>query len=142
MEGHIPKHENLIEQVWNPEKRRLYEEEIRLSRISQNLMIEVGHEIREMPRVTREHLDAVAAVIPGNIVPMMKVEITEDDIKQQISKLKDGKAPGPDGLKPELFKIMKDSEICINDLKISYRYILESGEAQTGIYLKLHLYQK
>ena len=82
-------------------------------------MIEVGHEIREMPRVMREHLDAVASMIPGNIVPMTKVEITEDNIKQQINKLNDRKAPGPDSLKPELFKIMKDSKNCINGLKMS-----------------------
>ena len=95
-------------------------------------MIEVGHEIREMPRVTREHLDAVASVIPGNIVPMMKVQITEDNIKQ-INKLKDRKAPGPDGFKPELFKIMKDSENCINGLKMSQNYILESGEENSNL---------
>ncbi|XP_068246511.1 uncharacterized protein [Palaemon carinicauda] len=107
-------------------RRRIYEEEMR-NTDSQDLRIELGPDNMSMiPKIIREHADAVATVIPGNITSMKKVEIAVIDIKQQIQKLKDGKAPGPDGIKPEIFKTMKDSEICINELKKAYKYILET----------------
>ena len=121
------KHTNSIESVWNLDVRKTYEEEIRTSRNFRNVSIAVENDRREIPRVMREHIDAVAQVLTKNIIPMEKVVITEEDIRNQLKKLKEGKAPGPDGLKPELFRLMSKSEICIKALKTSYNSIIESG---------------
>ena len=59
---------------------------------------------------------------------MKKVNITLENIENQLKKLKINKAPGPDGIKPELYKNMVNSNTCKRALKQSYGKILESGK--------------
>ena len=82
----------------------------------------------EIPRELREHYDAVVKLNLKDIKPMKDTIITRDDIKKQLKRLKEGKAPGPDGIKPEIYKTFLDSDISINALQQSYKKIIDSGE--------------
>ena len=59
---------------------------------------------------------------------MPRFDITEENITKQLKKIKDNKAPLPDGIKPELYKAMIDSKPCIRYLKRCYRSIVEKGK--------------
>ena len=55
--GIYQKHRNTIAQIWNSELKRLYEIEMRNDRqMDNNLGINIGLEIREMPIVIRDHI--------------------------------------------------------------------------------------
>ena len=54
--------------------------------------------------------------------------ITEQEVKRHLDKLKNKKAPGPDGLKSELYKIMADSNIFIKDLTVNRNKIIREAD--------------
>ena len=61
-----------------------------------------------------EHLDM--AILEKQIVPMRKIEITKEKIKEIIKNLKNNKAAGPDSIKPEIFKEIGKSDTCIETI--------------------------
>ena len=57
-----------------------------------------------------EHFDSAGRVsITGY---MEEPEITIQDVKQQLQRIKEKKSPGPDGMKPDIFKILGTDERC------------------------------
>merc|ERR1712106_1164170 len=62
----------------------------------------------------REHLDM--AITEEKIVPMRKIEITKEKIKEVINNLKNNKALGPDSIKPEIFKEIGKSEFFVETI--------------------------
>ena len=64
------------------------------------------------------------------IKPMKDPQITPERIKACLKRLKSGKAAGPNGLKPELYKALGNSEKCLEALAKSYRNELEQEEKQ------------
>ena len=93
--------ENGILQVWNNEVRQTYEE---------LWMEEDNNELEGL---------------------MSKVNIEKHDIVRQLKKTKKGKAPGPDGLKPDFYVEMVKSEICLNALVKAFRHIVENADIPT-----------
>ena len=75
----------------------------------------------------REHMD-MAFTIQNKCDRMNNVEITHDEIKNCLKELKKGKAAGPDKLKPELYKEIEKSPICLETLKNCFQNIIETGE--------------
>ena len=43
---------------------------------------------------------------------MEEPEITVQDVKQQLQRIKEKKSPGPDGMKPDILKILGTDEQC------------------------------
>ena len=122
------KRENKIDEVWNPDIKRHYKEKMENDKNKTKITLNIdGIEI-EIQRDLREHYDTVAKLNLKNIKPMKETIITKEDIKKQLKRLKEGKAPGPDGIKPEIYKALVDSDIGINALQQSYKKIIDNGE--------------
>lgn len=82
-----------------------------------------------VPIELREHMDMVGrANMTDYIGKMSKVIFGKEDIREQISQLKVGKQPGPDKLKPEIYKWLNQSEYCIEVITNCMNEILETGE--------------
>ena len=83
----------------------------------------------DAPIVLREHLDMVGRPnMEEYIRPMAKIEFTKEHISTHIKKIKTGKQPGPDMLKPELYKWMNSNEQCLALLTGCMNQILDEGE--------------
>ena len=76
-------------------------------------------------RGIREHLDAALNIEKGTKY-MTYPQATEEQVKKNINKMKSGKAAGPDGLKPELYKVLKDSPSFITVMTNSINKITEN----------------
>ena len=50
------------------------------------------------------------------IKPMSDINITNEDVKRIIKNMKGGKAPGPDGIKIEIYKELVENDICLQKL--------------------------
>ena len=75
----------------------------------------------------REHMD-MATEIGSSIRPMKAKRMTENDLKDIMEKLKDNKAPGPDGMRGEYFKeLFKDQE-CKEFMIDCFNSVLEEKE--------------
>ena len=70
---------------------------------------EKEYESRKHKRTLREHLD-MARYEEKEIIPMKEVRITEAQVKDCLNKLKNKKAAGPDNIKPEMYKALKNSK--------------------------------
>ena len=53
-----------------------------------------------------------------------EVKISTEDVKRQLNKIKCKKAPGPDGIKPDLIKALSESQICTQELATCLNNIL------------------
>ena len=56
------------------------------------------------------------------------LEITVQDVKQQIQIIKEKKSPGPDGMKPDIFKILGTDEQCTQVLTCALNTTLKQEE--------------
>ncbi len=125
---------NNIEEVWNMEKRNEYEqqqEDIQ-EKMKEHLRIEENGNQTDwrVNPILREHLDVVIQCEKVAVQPMgdADIQITSQEIKRQLQKTRNKKAPGPDGIKPELFKLLYDSNIYIEHLRKSFNKIIEEEE--------------
>ena len=83
----------------------------------------------EAPAKIREHLDMAGRTnIEEYIERMEKVKFTQEDVREQISRMKIGRQPGPDKLKPEIYKWFNYNNICINILTECMNKILDDSE--------------
>ena len=69
------------------------------------------------PAELREHQDMAAPIMNNNRIRNMKeIEINEEKITKRLKKLKEKKAAGPDGLKPEIYKVLANKKKSVNIL--------------------------
>ena len=117
-----------------PERYREQYEAVR------EIMQRIGIENQEINLITREddnnkeinihvnlveHFDMAADLsATGHINRMIDVRITSDNIRKQLNKLKGGKQPGPDGIKPEIYRWIKNSDTCVNTLTATMNKLL------------------
>ncbi|XP_064085418.1 uncharacterized protein LOC135200744 [Macrobrachium nipponense] len=94
----------------------------------ENEMAEVDESIRigdyRFPKVLREHVDLLMEG-KRKIIPKQEPLITEGKVLACLSKLKAKKATGPDGIKPELYKVLMKRKACIEVLVRCYNKELE-----------------
>ena len=64
----------------------------------------------------------------NSMKPMEEPIITRNDVICQLMKIKEKKAPGPDGLKPELLKVLIEGNHCVEILKRGINNILSKKE--------------
>ena len=86
------RHENTIHEVWNDEKKGEY-----IERMNSD------DNTASFPPHLRELMD-IAVELPQEIIKMAPTTIEKEDVAKVVSKMKNKTSPGPDGLKPELYK--------------------------------------
>ena len=125
------KHNNDIHEVWNSKKRNDYENRMKNEngKIIIN-QIEDGKELK-IDSQLGVHFDAVMK-IPQYVMPMCNHTITVDEICLQLKKTKDKRSPGPDGLKAQLIKMLKGSQLCMEELARCYNDIIQTGNKSPG----------
>ena len=84
------------------------------------------------PSHIREHIDMTIQILDSAPHSMEKQKITEEDVLNQIRKMKTNKAPGPDGLKTELYKEMTGSKAFIKNLTNGLNKALQEGDIPRG----------
>lgn len=87
----------------------------------------VRTEIR-FPNILREHLDVALENIKTPVQMMTNNNITKEDVITQLKNTTPGKTPGPDGLKPEFFKKMLESETVLDALSKGLSNTLTQGD--------------
>ncbi len=118
------KHENSIDEVWNPETRQIYVESFE-QEPTQTIHING----QTYPEHLREHLDMVMMVnIINETKPMILTEITESEVEVILRKLKNKKAPGTDQIKPELYKSLANNKVCLKEITKCYNNLLNDKE--------------
>ena len=109
-------HGNEIEEEWREEKRREYGQVLEQTKRRENDSTEMW-----LLRVWDSYWN----------VKIMKFDVREDNIKKVLMELKVGKAGRPDGLKPELYKVLKESRVVVKSLKKGKEKLLEDeGEPE------------
>ena len=74
----------------------------------------------------RDHIDSSIKVVSSSIQAMKKPYINKSDVITQIKQMKDGKAPGPDGVKAEVYKILLEDDDLIETISVSLNKCLET----------------
>ena len=89
-----------------------------------------GNEVGIIPQQLREHYDMAFKCEQKISQPMTEEEaqISINDVKTQLKKIKHRKAPGPDGIKAELFKVLVDSNKCTEELTLCLNNILTEDD--------------
>ena len=104
--------ENSIEEVWNMETKEQYKRARGENEVGEsNIRIQVGvqEELIKCTEGVLEHLD-VAYAIKRVTKNMEDIYIEKDEVKENLRKLKEKKAAGPDRMKAELYKILQNNE--------------------------------
>ena len=91
--------------MWNNEERIKYEEELEQRREQQLQEQQIGR--LQIPRIV---LDAYSKI------GVMEVEIGMEETRRAIKKMKNRKARGNDNMKPEMVKVLEDSETMVRAL--------------------------
>ena len=73
---------------------------------------------------------------------MEEPEITVQDVKQQLQRIKEKKSPGPDGMKPDILKILGTDEQCTQVLTYVLNKIMRQEVQTHGHYPKQLWYQR
>ena len=132
------KHVNGINTIWNPEKKDKYKEEygkvqksIEEQRAIQ-IVREEGVEEEEVEYLEtcgiemREHMEMARRVKAGFMF-LEKEQVNEVRVRRCLNKMKNRKAAGTDGIKPEFIKVFVKSEVLMRTLQESMRTVLETG---------------
>ena len=127
--------DNKILEVWNDEQRILYEVKLNDTTMhahyftanmdNDGIYRAIRHDI-SFPREIREHMEYSVRVDKW-IKPMEKVKIDGSEIIKQVKKMKSGKAPGPNGIKIDIYKmITTDKQILQNLTSCMNRTIMHN----------------
>lgn len=86
-------------------------------------------EYMNIPSELMEHYDMVARnpIKESMITKMEEVTFTASEISKQLGKMKSGKKSGPDKLKPEMYKWMMDSRLCLEIIANNFNEIVNTG---------------
>ena len=110
-------HQNKIEEYWNQEVKETYERE--MERIDS---------IEEQDREETNEDIPILVLDPYKKVKVNRFEISEEEVKKVIEKLKTGKSAGLDGLRAELYKELIKDRRAIEKLTASYKKVLEEKQ--------------
>ena len=116
------KHPNNISEVWNDQERNTYEEIFKKDVTD----LDEDEQVKFNP-VLREHMD-MAFEVKKNIKAMELRNIMKGEVVEVIKKMKKNKAPGKDGIKAEMMKILEKSEICMDKMTECLNKVLMSGD--------------
>ena len=121
------KHENNSCQVWDENQKQEYK--LYIENISVNGPYIVEHTEQKVPRCLREHIDCAVKISEDSSIneTMKKPSITVKELEDALTNVKNNKAPGPDGIKSELLKILTTSETCKLTLLKCYNDILNGS---------------
>ena len=133
--------------VWNEDEKNRYIRDIEMDKIKIELPGYISEENREqfralrgkrqvnseqtirsieIPSVLIEHYDMIGRANNKEYIrKMRKINFTQEDVKKQITRIKTGKQPGPDGLKPEIYKWLIGNEYCLSLLTECMNGILD-----------------
>ena len=149
---------NNIREVWNPEEVAAYKYHLEtiqkeksttgsLTFISNTNILNEHHDMAQttynFPYQLEEHFDMAIQTLQRHIHPMKPQMITKEEVTQQLKKTKNGKAPGLNGLKPDLYTAMLSSDLCIDVLTKSLnKVILENNLPRDWKKSKTNLIEK
>ena len=77
----------------------------------------------------RDHMDMIRRV---EVRPMRVPELKKETLEEQLKKIKNNKATGPDKLKGEFYKELGKSDVCVNTMVKCFNNTLEGGETPTS----------
>lgn len=121
--GIYQREENNIGEAWNEEEKREYMQ--RRGEETERLEINRAERTRrEIPGIPR------LRVVEGVEEWMEDVKFGEEDLKKRIEKIRNGKQPGLDGIKGEIYRALGRNEICLNGMVEAYNRVLEEGEVE------------
>ena len=103
---------------WNQEEKETYE--IEIERIEEQDGEEETNE--DIPRIVLD---------PYKKVKINRFEISEEEVKKVIEKLKTGKSAELDGVRAELYKELINDRRAIEKLTASYKKVLEEKQEPT-----------
>ena len=120
--GIYRRHPNNIQEMWNEQEKVSYG----------NILlrdVEAEEEGGQNKFVTElwEHMD-MAYRVRRNIIPMNFKPFQREETIEVTKKMKKGKAPGIDGIKSDMIKVLAKSEVCMENLTECMNMILSSGE--------------
>lgn len=121
------KHTCDIEEVWKPEEREVYITDFQ-SNNPTTMHISINGQTVNLPAHLLEHYDAIQVETPPSITNMKQATITELDITQALTNLKNNKATGPDNIKGELFKLLANSHIFKSTLQACLNNTLTNNQ--------------
>lgn len=125
------RHQNEIPTIWNQERRNNYDLEMVEKRRSTVNRVQWREHQLMFEANLREHFDMVGTV-STQCQPMSTQTITREDVTNQLCKMKAGKAAGPDGLKPDMYRAIRTSNIVVEHLSRCLNGIL-NGEHQVPV---------
>ena len=128
--------ENNIESAWNEREKEKYIEETNRGIVNhryqtgwrysaEQRIIIPQMETRQFSEQLIEHMDMAFRI--SHVYKMNEPEITVEDVKKQINKMKTGKASGPDEVKVELYKCLCEDDDLVLMLKELLNEVLTTG---------------
>ena len=132
-------HEDDIENVWNHEIKQSYIENdyknANDARAVYRDVLTVGGGVFSLedmvvniPSQLAEHYDMTRCNIERGVeCKMDEVRIEIKDVRKALRNLKNGKQAGPDGMKPEIYKWLLGSDVCLKKLLEDFNWILNMG---------------
>lgn len=110
--------ENRVRIVWNDEKMNEYRREREVGMETDRQDREREREMPDIPRIGRV----------GGVQGWMDDVVFEwRDVLKRLKKIKNGKQPGPDRMKGEIYKAMMESEVCMRSMAETYNRVLDEG---------------
>ena len=149
-------HKNIVSESWNQETKEKYKRNLHSIREYGTEIINFCG-----PKGYNEHLDmamviteihetgeGVAGIAERSIydkncmnnnnlddryrkMTLLNIDINEEKVENVLKKLKNKKAPGPDGLKNEMYKKLSDDRLTINTLTECYKNLVEGSPIPT-----------
>ena len=141
--------ENGAKELWNPDRKKQYERETQVWQIDSgrlSIVMEVGEvgtgwfgntrivtyrlreEVQTFPREIREHMDMLKGKISEEPISQMgRIKFNEKEIQTILGSLKLNKATGPDGIKAEFYKWMKNEMVFVRALAQAWEAMLGRG---------------
>ena len=118
--GIYQREENYINDAWNLDERREYEER-RRGEIVEQEALRIERLRREIPGIP------ILRVVEGVEEWMERVEFGVEDVIKRIKSCKKGKQPGMDGIRGEIYRALEESEVCVSRMVEAYNRVLKEG---------------
>ena len=113
---------NRVNDVWNGERRNEYRERVIGVGQVEHVRAE-GEGGLNIPRIGR---------VGGVRDWMHEVCFERGDVERRLKRIKDGKQPGPDGMKGEIYKALGSSGVCVGGIMGVYNGVLNDGIVGEG----------